>query len=330
MAELTNFLLDDYKDSMDYAARLNKGGLSAFPPLIITCAITGGNAGKEINMNLSESSKEQAEQTYDAYKAGASTVHVHRRDPSNPAAMTDNPEHYKEINAMIREKCPDLIINNTAQCGRLRDNNDKTGPRLLTSIYARPEVASIDITNYSARMKLPKRNPPLFGRDKDVINELNYSITWDDTVHAITLMKEYGVKPEFELFDTGDIWYLHQLIAAGLTAGPNLVQMIFTQGANFPTTDYLMNTVRCMPKNTLLGIIGVGTVQFPVLIMAIIQGLHVRVGMEDNIYIEKGKLAENNAQLVEKIVRIAKELGRPIATPSQARQMLGLGAPRGY
>ena len=76
--------------------------------------------------------------------------------------------------------------------------------------------------------------------------------------------------------------------------------------------------------------IGVGAIQFPFITMAMILGLHVRVGMEDNIYIERGKLAESNAQLVEKIVRIAKELGRPIATPAQARQMLGLGAPREF
>ena len=86
--------------------------------------------------------------------------------------------------------------------------------------------------------------------------------------------------------------------------------------------------VQAAPRNCLLGIIAAGAMQFPVLTVAIIRGLHVRVGMEDNIYIERGKLADNNAQLVEKIIRIAKELGRPIATPAQAREMLKLGEPR--
>jgi 3-keto-5-aminohexanoate cleavage enzyme len=344
MAELKDYLLDDYKDAGDYLARLQRGGLSAFPPLIISCAITGANQGKEANINLPETPEEQAQQTYEAYRAGATLVHVHRRSSKNHAVMSNDPEEYKEVNAMIREKCPDIIINNTAIGGRIRtvtgsdrfSGSDKTSdegqisPQLLTSIYASPEVASLDISNYVARMKLGKRTPPLTGRDEDVLSEFSYSITPSEVEHTIRLMKEYGVKPEYELFDIGDLVYLHQLINAGLVEGPHWVQMVFNPLTNFAISDYLMAVIRCTPRNSILSVIGVGASQFPVITMAMIQGCHVRVGMEDNYYIEKGKLAESNAQLVEKVVRIAKELGRPIATPAQAREMMGLGAPRDY
>ena len=179
-------------------------------------------------------------------------------------------------------------------------------------------------------MKLGRRKPPLTGRDEDVLSEFSYSITPSEVENTIKLMKEYGVKPEYEAFDIGDLVYLHQLIRAGLVEGPHWVQMVFHELTNFATSDYLMAAIRCTPRNSMMSVIGAGPCQFAVITMAMIQGCHVRVGMEDNIYIERGKLAESNAQLVEKAVRIAKELGRPIATPGQAREMRGLGAPRDY
>src|SRR4030043_1417858 len=110
--ELKNYLLDDYKDTIEYCNRMWKGGLSEFPPAIVTCAITGGNAGKEINPNLPETIEEQIESTYEAYRAGAVMVHIHAREKDNLAKMSFNPELYKEINAKIRGKCPEIIINN--------------------------------------------------------------------------------------------------------------------------------------------------------------------------------------------------------------------------
>jgi len=332
MSELKDYLLEDYKETYAYTAKLWKSGLSSFPPLIITCAITGGNAGKEVNPNLPESLEEQVQQTYDAYKAGASMVHIHRRDPKNPASMTQKSADYREINIEIRKKCPDIIINDTCAGGRIHSNETpEWSPQLLTSIDADPEVASLDISNYCSLMSLPKREPPLFGRDQAIIREMSYAITQTETQKAIDLMKQHGVKPEFECFEMGDIHYINRLVQSGyvdLHNGPHLVQFVFTTGSNWPTAQYMSMVINAVPKGCILGIIAPGAMQFPVLTMAIINGLHVRVGMEDNIYIEKGKKAESNAQFVEKIVRIAKELGRPIATPAQAREMLGLPKPR--
>ena len=337
MTELKDYLLEAYRETPDYVARLMRGGLSDFPPMIIACAITGGNQGKEANPNLPESAEEQAEQTYHAYKAGASIVHVHRRSAQNPAVMSRNPDEYKEVNALIRAKCPDIIINNTAGCGRVRlvttpinpQEEQKVSPLMLTSIYADPEMASIDISNFAGRFRRKARKPPLTGRDQDVMDEHAYGITPSEVEYAIELMKQRNIKPEFEIFDIGDIFYLNQLIDMKLVKPPYYVQMVF--GAiSFPTASYMLETIHCVPKGSMLSCIGVGATQYPVITMGMILGCHVRVGMEDNIFIERGKLAESNAQLVEKVVRIAKELGRPIATPQQAREMIGLPGPRDF
>jgi len=331
MDEIKDYLVDNYKDTNFYTAKLWRAGLSDFAPMIVSCAITGGNAGKEANPNLPEGLEEQVQQTYDAYKAGASIVHLHRRKPDNPAQMTQDPEQYKELNIKVREKCPDIIINDTAACGRIKIGDSDFSPQLLASIYAEPEIASLDISNYCSLAVMKKREPPLFGRDETIVREMTYTITQSEVEYAIGLMKERRIKPEFECFEMGDMHYLNRLVQSGYVDqnnGPHLVQYVFTTGSNWPTSQYMDMLVQAAPKNCLLGVIAAGAMQFPVLTMGMIRGLHVRVGMEDNIYLERGKLADSNAQLVEKIVRIAKELGRPIATPAQARQMLGLDEPR--
>lgn len=324
-------LMDYWKDANNYLDQVARYGLAKMPPLIVTCAITGGNQGKEANPGLPETLEEQVQQTYDAYNAGASMVHIHRRDPKNPAVMCKTAEDYKEINAAVRAKCPDLIINNTAGGGKIRTTDGQLTPAFLTSIPAAPEVASIDITNYAWRDVLKKREAPLFGRDEDLVREGAYGITPTEAEECLKLMKQYGCKPEFECFDIGDLNYLKGFMASGLVDPnePQFVQMVYN-GLNFQTPEYMLTTIKHLPKNCIFSTIAVGAPQWALLAMSIVMGGHVRVGMEDNLYLEKGKKAENNAQLVEKIVKIAELLGRPIATPAQAREMLGLGAPRQY
>lgn len=330
MSELKDYFIEDYVDPEKYLAKFSRSGLSQFSPLIISCAITGANQGKEANPNLPETLDEAVQQTYDAYNAGASLVHVHRRSPQNNSVMTKDTNDYREVNARIREKCPDIIINNTAGGGRTRHPDGSVSPLLTVSIEAQPEVASIDISNFVSRAKMKKRLPPLTGRDEDQIVEYAYGITPTEAEQVMAMMKENGVKPSYECFDIGDLQYLKGFINAGIAEAPHLVEVVFTEGTNFPTIDYLMTAMRYMPKNTVFSAIAIGPTQFPLLAAAIVLGANVRVGMEDNVYMGKGQLAKSNAEMVEKIVRIAKELGRPIATPAQAREMLGLGAPRQY
>ena len=324
-------LMDYWKDANHYLDSVARYGLTKMPPLIVTCAITGGNQGKEANPGLPELLEEQVQQTYDAYNAGASMVHIHRRDPQNPAVMCKTAEDYKEINAAVRAKCPEIIINNTAGGGKIRTTDGQMTPAFLTSIPAAPEVASIDITNYAWRDVLKKREAPLFGRDEDLVREGAYGITPTEAEECLKLMKQYDCKPEFECFDIGDLNYLKGFMASGLVdpEEPQFVQMVYN-GLNFQTPEYMMATIKHLPKNCIFSTIAVGAPQWALLAVSIVMGGHVRVGMEDNLYLGKGQKADNNAQLVEKIVQIAELLGRPIATPAQAREMLGLGEPRQY
>ncbi|HHY13947.1 MAG TPA: 3-keto-5-aminohexanoate cleavage protein [Thermoanaerobacterales bacterium] len=322
-----DYLIENFANSYDYWSTFHRYGLTEMPPLIVSCAITGQNQGKESNPNLPETLEEQVQQTYDAYNAGASLVHIHRRSSKNPALMTDTHIEYQEVNQLIREKCPEIIINNTVIGGRFAVNGDLQ-EAYNTAAPARPEVGSVDITNYTFPMLRKARKEA--GRETDILEEMQYTISYDELRETLRLMKKYGIKPEWELFDIGDFQYLRDMIREGLVdpSVPNWVQMVFTPVLTYQTPDMLLATIRHTPPNSVLGIVCSGPAQYPFLTMAMIMGCHVRVGMEDGYYIERGVLAESNAQLVEKIVRIAKELGRPIATPSQAREILGLGEPR--
>ncbi len=332
MSGLTDYFVEDVNDTCKYLDKFISSGLAKFPPLIITCAITGGNQGKESNPNLPEEIDEQVQQAYDAYNAGAAMIHIHGRGPQ-PEMMgynTTDPEVYKKLNYLVREKCPDLIVNNTAICGRWWTAEDGMQAPSMPSVTARPEVASIDISNYFATLLKRKRPAPLQGIDEDYMAELGYGIAKCDIDNSLATMKEYGVKPEFEMFGLHDLHYMKEAVKEGKVEAPYWGSMVFGHIFNYPTPEVLRQTMNILPPQSILNVITTGPTQFPFITLAMIMGCHVRVGMEDNFYIGKGQLAESNAQLVEKVVRIAKELGRPIATPAQAREMLGLGEPRQY
>ena len=329
--ELKEYLVGDVRDSVRYIENMSRGGLSKLPPLIITCAITGGLHGKEANPTLPEAPEEQVREAYDAYNAGASMVHIHRRNPENPMQMSWKWEEFAEINTMVRAKCPDLIINNTCLGGRMLNEETGTiGDRMLASIPAKPEVASLDIHCFCEDMPMKARKAPLFGRDEDAILKFHYSISPDTAKYVAQLMDEQGIKPEFEMFDIADVKYLNRLAKDGTAKTPYWVSMLFNGNGTIPTPDMMLAATRALPDNSLLNVIGIGAAQFPMLAMAMILGHHVRVGLEDNVFYAPRELAQGNGQMVERVVRLARELGRPIATPEQARKMMGLGAPRAY
>lgn len=329
--ELKEYLVGDVRDSVRYIEKMSRGGLSKLPPLIITCAITGGLHGKEANPNLPEAPEEQVREAYDAYNAGASMVHIHRRNPENPMQMSWKWEEFAEINTMVRAKCPDLIINNTCLGGRMLNEETGTiGDRMLASIPAKPEVASLDIHCFCEDMPMKARKAPLFGRDEDAILKFHYSISPDTAKYVAQLMDEQGIKPEFGMFDIADVKYLNRLAKDGTAKTPYWVSMLFNGNGTIPTPDMMLAATRALPDNSLLNVIGIGAAQFPMLAMAMILGHHVRVGLEDNVFYAPRELAQGNGQMVERVVRLARELGRPIATPEQARKMMGLGAPGAY
>lgn len=323
-------IVDNLKDGLRYSEMVWKHGLADFSPAIVTCAITGGNNGKESNPNLPETVQEQVESAYEAYKAGAVMIHIHTRVPDNLSVMSTDPELYREVNIKIREKCPDVIINNTCVCGRTVDPKKMTvSDPLLSIVDAAAEVGSVDVSNYFSSIPMAPR--PDVNDGKPWTLERGYCISQQDALNAVKKMQTLGIKPEFECFQMSDLHYINWLQAHGYAepnGAPSWIQFVYTLGSNWNMPEFMSTLKQACPHNAVLGIIAAGAQQWAVLAQALIHGLHVRVGMEDNVYYGKGRKADSNAQLVEKICRIADDLGRPRATCEQARQMLGLGAPR--
>jgi 3-keto-5-aminohexanoate cleavage enzyme len=307
----------DFKDEREYLQRLRKG----MPPMIISVAITGGVHGKEANENLPEQPEEQAEQTRQAYEAGASVVHVHARNPeAGYAEPSTNPEHFYEINKRIREACPEIIINNTTGGGLGLASEER-----VRSLDAKPEMASLNCGPLPLKMTYKARKPPLSGRDEDVPRDTLIPITFGETEQFAAAMKQRGIRPELEVYHPGQYWLVDNLIDQQLIDPPHFVQFVMGfQHGIYPTPKNLVAMIDGLPKDSLFEVIGIGWAQLSMNVMGILLGGHIRTGMEDNVYYRRGEKCKNNAQLVERVVRIAEELGRPIATPKEARRVLGV------
>ncbi|NPV60741.1 MAG: 3-keto-5-aminohexanoate cleavage protein [Actinobacteria bacterium] len=306
----------DYRDPYEWMGRTRKG----LPPLIISVAITGGVEGKEANENLPETPEEQAEQTYEAYKAGASIVHVHARNPEVWWMTSSNPEDYLRINAMIRDKCPDIIINNTTGGGP-----ELTTEQRMASIYANPELCSLNLGPFVLKVPLRERAEPLPSPRPAMVYDRCIPNSYADISLYAKTMKEKGIKPEMELYHPGMYWVVQDLIMQGLIDPPYDIQFVMGfQTSSFPTPQNLLSLVNELPPQSIFFAIGVGPFQLPMTVMSVLLGGHVRVGMEDNLYYSRGRKLKNNAELVARMVRIAHELNREVATPQQAREMLGI------
>ena len=308
----------NYLDPREFVQKVARG----MPPLIITVAITGGVAGKEANMNLPESPEEQADSTYECYKAGAAAVHIHARDPKTGYAdASTNPDDYYKVNKLVRERCPDMIICDTCGVAVEADRAAAVKP-----LEANPEMASLNCGPLILRGKRMKRLPPLSGRDQDVdLSKLIIPITFAETEFYAEEMKKRGVKPELEVYNSQMFNVVDNLIRKGLIDKPYAFSFIFADAIGVPPTmQNFINLVAGLPPDSSFQAIGVGPAQVAVNVMAILIGGDVRVGFEDNLFYKRGELLKSNAQAVERIVRIANELDRPIATPAEAREILGL------
>ena len=307
-----------FRDSREYLEKVRKG----FPPLVITVAITGGIHGAEANPNLPETPEAQAEETYKAYEAGATVVHAHARDPRKGyATNTTRTEDFYKMNKLIRERCPDIIINNTTGAGA-----GFTVEERLCSLDAGPELASLDVGAVPLHVKIKKRLAPLSGRDADQEIDTFILLNYAQTELYATEMKKRGIKPELELFYPSQYWYVDNLIQKKLVDPPYLIQFVmgFAGGGIYATPWNLLQMLDELSSDALFQVIGIGPDQVPMTTMAIMLGGNVRVGFEDNVYYRKGEKSTGNAQMVERVVRIAHELGREVATPAQAREIFNV------
>ncbi|WP_332900184.1 3-keto-5-aminohexanoate cleavage protein [Haladaptatus sp. CMSO5] len=269
--------------------------------VIISVATTGGLHGEEANPNLPTQPDEIAEDVRECEKLGASIVHLHARNPDG--SDTKSVERFQAIRDAIDERCEDIIINFTTGGGQSRE--DRIRPVLETD--PSPDVATIDL----GPLNFGPRTVRKYCREQ---NE-----------EFATQMAEHGVKPEMELFHPGHFTEVNHLIKEGYLDEPYWCTLILgMQTGTIPNPRNLLNLVDNLPDGAEWQCLAVGKHQLPLTTMAMAMGGHVRVGLEDNVYYRKGDLAESNAQLVARAVRIAGELERPVASPAEAREILGL------
>jgi 3-keto-5-aminohexanoate cleavage enzyme len=293
-----------------------------FDPLIVTCALNGGVQGKEANPALPETPAEIAQQAGEAYDAGASVVHVHHRSPRNWAETTMELEVAREVNARIRERCPEIVINNTTGGGPTTTMDDR-----YRGLEAGQELASLNMGPDMSRFRIAPRPAPLEHPHDGFVYDDCIPFTYGIVGKLATIMRERGVKPELEVYHPGQFWVTRFLLDEGLLEPPYLHQFVMGyQTSSFPTPQGLLDLARELPDGSIFAVCGIGPFQLPMTTMATLMGGHVRVGLEDNVYYSRGRKLRGNGEAVERAVRIARELNREVATPAQARELLGISA----
>ena len=270
-------------------------------PVVVTAALTGGIHGKEANPNLPETPEEIGTAAAAAEGAGAAIVHVHARTENGERAFSTG--RFQAIDDAIRRHTDDVIIQHTT--GASGAPTEKRHLSLRTD--PPPEMASLDMG-------------PLNRYDR---------LTSENTVATIDAlydeMADRGIKPELEVFNDGHRNEVHGLLDRRDLNDPVYATLIFGPGTlTRPQPRNFLNAIAGLPECALFNTLGFGRHQLPFATMGILFGGNVRVGLEDNVYFQEGDLAESNAQLVERVVHIAEELGREVASPSQARELLGL------
>ena len=279
--------------------------------LIITVATTGAFQGKEANPNLPLQPEEIAQSTFEAWNEGASIVHIHARETQTNKPTSDPPT-LREIDQRIRDKNCDIIIQHSTASDYIpRLGSD----RRIKAIEMDPEMASLDIT-------IPRMMT--FG-DKESI----YITTLPEIEYGAKVMLEKGIKPELEVFNPVVMDDIYYLIDNGLLTKPYWFS--FVMGMRRINRSYmgysprlLMQLVDQLPQDAMFSVMGVGTDELPATTQSILLGGHVRVGFEDNVYYTKGELAESNAHLVARAAHIGREVGCEIASPAEARELLGI------
>jgi uncharacterized protein (DUF849 family) len=290
---------------------------------VITCAVTGGGNTVQKSDKVPVTPRQIAAACLEASKAGAAVVHVHVRDPKTGLASRD-PQLYREVVERVRDSGTNVIVNLTTGMGADwapseanpsvgTPESDIVGPmeRIVHVDQLRPDICSLDVGSMN------------FG-DMVFVN------TVDHVRKMAAKIESWGVKPELEVFDLGHARFAAQLVSEGLISAPPLCQVCLgvPWGAAADTFSMLA-MVQALPKGAVWSGFGIGRAQAPMVAQAYLLGGHVRVGLEDNLYLGPGRLA-TNGELVERAVNTLRSVGADIATPDEARAIFGLegGGPR--
>jgi uncharacterized protein (DUF849 family) len=291
--------------------------------VIVTCAVTGAGDTVGKHPGVPVTPKQIAEAVIEAAKAGAAVTHIHVRDPKTGKGGRD-PAWYREVVERVRSSGTDIIINLSAGMGGdfvLGDKDptvpgpgtDLVGPleRLAHVEELLPEICTLDCgtLNYG---------------DGNTI----YVSTPEYLRTAARRVKELGVKPELECFDTGHVWFARQMYSEGLLEDPPLFQLCLGIPWGAPADTNAMKAMRDeLPDGAIWAAFGIGRMEMPMVAQAVLLGGQVRVGLEDNLYLKRGVLA-SNGQLVEKAIQIIELLGARALTPAEARTKLRLKSAR--
>jgi uncharacterized protein (DUF849 family) len=288
--------------------------------VMISCAVTGSADTPGRNPAVPVTPAQIAQSAIDAAKAGAAIVHVHVRNPETTRPSM-NPAHYREVVERIRGSGTDVIINLTTGPGARfapgADDPLKPGPgttmkpaaeRVQHIVELKPEICSLDMGSMNM-------GPYVFVNTPGYLEAMAIAI------------RDAGVLPELEVFEAGHLLLAKRLIETGHIKPPGMFQLCLGVAWAQPATAEAMSYMRSLlPAGSPWFAFGVSMHQFPMVAQAVLLGGHPRVGLEDNLYLEKGKLAPSNAALVEKAAKIIEILGDHVAAPADARQILGLKA----
>lgn len=297
---------------------------------IVTCAITGG-ASPASNPYLPKTPAEQVVSAVEAFNAGASVIHIHGRNPETGLATSDG-KFIAEAVGPIRDQCPGVIINvSTGGCAKRCDGDHLYEKVDSETVESRVGVIAELSNDPDTKPDLASFNAgspviDIYSRSKkDWLLKFVMVHTFNDMAYMADVMRKSGVKPEFECYDVGMINNVLTLKELGYVSDPLYFQCVMGVMGGIPATpDNLLHMVRQIPGDYPWSVCAVGASEYPMVGMGLILGGNVRVGFEDNIYLNPGVPAKSNAEMVEKAVRMAKELGREIASPAEARATLGL------
>lgn len=268
--------------------------------LIITCAISGAEVTKELNSYVPYTVEETAIEAFNAYNAGASIIHLHvREDDGSP---TQDVKRFEKVIKAIKEKCPDVIIQPSTGGAVGMSNDERLQPTLLN-----PEMCTLDCGSVN------------FGGPEVFIN------SEDDIKYFSERIYERNILPELECFGKSHVDQVMRLYKKGLIKDHLHFSFVLgIPGGQIGEERDFIFLKDSIPQNATFSVAGIGRYEFSLAELSIKHGGHVRVGLEDNIYISKGVLTKGNAELVQKVVQIAKQYNREVATPNEARRILGL------
>jgi 3-keto-5-aminohexanoate cleavage enzyme len=286
--------------------------------VLVTCALTGVIAKREQCPHVPYSPVEIAEEARRAYEAGATQVHIHAREPDS-GDQSWSTDIYRQIKEEVQKRCPVIVNFSTGGFNMGVESEEEKKQRIEYLWKVKPEVAALNMGSMNYAKYSDKR--------KGFVFDFVFLNPFSDILLVAKAMREGGVKPELECFDVGHIHNAEPLLAMGALKRPLQFSFVLgVVGGAAPTTETIAHMARQVAPDDVWEVIGISKVQWRLMGAALVLGGNVRVGLEDNFYLDPAgtQMAKGNAPLVEKVVRMARDVGREPMNIEEAREVLRL------